>query len=77
MLRGYSSALTAEKLNTSDGTVKIHRKNIYRKLEIGSQAELFSLFINCIPFARPEENTDPAPALPAKPPTPSYLKPTL
>jgi len=59
MLRGYSSALTAEKLNTSDGTVKIHRKNIYRKLEIGSQAELFSLFINCIPFARPEENTDP------------------
>lgn len=59
LLRGYSSALTAEKLNTSDGTVKIHRKNIYRKLEIGSQAELFSLFINCIPFARPEENTDP------------------
>lgn len=59
LLRGYSSALTAEKLNTSDGTVKIHRKNIYRKLEIGSQAELFSLFINCIPFARPDEQTDP------------------
>ncbi|MFC4656171.1 MULTISPECIES: helix-turn-helix transcriptional regulator [Rheinheimera] len=59
MLRGYSSALTAEKLNTSDGTVKIHRKNIYRKLDIGSQAELFSLFISCIPYARPDEATDP------------------
>lgn len=59
LLRGYSSALTAEKLTTSDGTVKIHRKNIYRKLEIGSQAELFSLFINCIPYARPDEKTDP------------------
>lgn len=59
LLRGYSSALTAEKLNTSDGTVKIHRKNIYRKLEIGSQAELFSLFINCIPFAEPDETSDP------------------
>lgn len=59
MLRGYSSALTAQKLNTSDGTVKIHRKNIYRKLDIGSQAELFSLFINCIPFAKPEEQSDP------------------
>ena len=59
LLRGYSSALTAEKLNTSDGTVKIHRKNIYRKLDIGSQAELFSLFINCIPFAEPDETSDP------------------
>ncbi|NQD37572.1 hypothetical protein HPT27_11090 [Permianibacter sp. IMCC34836] len=59
MLRGYSSVLTAQKLNTSDGTVKIHRKNIYRKLDIGSQAELFSLFINCIPFAKPDEQSDP------------------
>jgi DNA-binding CsgD family transcriptional regulator len=59
LLRGYSSALTAEKLQTSDGTVKIHRKNIYRKLEIGSQAELFSLFINCIPYARPGLAEDP------------------
>ncbi|HAT43389.1 MAG TPA: hypothetical protein DCS87_16900, partial [Rheinheimera sp.] len=52
-------ALTAEKLQTSEGTVKIHRKNIYRKLDIGSQAELFSLFINCIPFAQPGVGDDP------------------
>ncbi len=59
LLRGYSSALTAQRLNTSEGTIKIHRKNIYRKLDIGSQAELFSLFINCIPFAKPDEQSDP------------------
>jgi DNA-binding CsgD family transcriptional regulator len=59
MISGYSSALTAQRLNTSEGTIKIHRKNIYRKLDIGSQAELFSLFINCIPFAMPEAGVDP------------------
>ena len=59
MISGYSSALTAQRLHTSEGTIKIHRKNIYRKLDIGSQAELFSLFINCIPFAMPEAGVDP------------------
>ncbi|MBC7617485.1 MAG: helix-turn-helix transcriptional regulator [Candidatus Saccharibacteria bacterium] len=59
MISGYSAALTAQRLKTSVGTIKIHRKNIYRKLEIGSQAELFSLFINCIPFATPESQVDP------------------
>lgn len=59
MLSGYSAALTAERLATTEGTIKIHRKNIHRKLDIGSQAELFSLFIQCIPFAVPGEETDP------------------
>jgi len=59
MISGYSSTLTAQRLNTTEGTIKIHRKNIYRKLDIGSQAELFSLFINCIPFALPEGSADP------------------
>jgi DNA-binding CsgD family transcriptional regulator len=58
-LSGYSSGLTAQRLSTSEGTVKIHRKNIYRKLEIGSQVELFSLFIQCIPYAKPGTNEDP------------------
>ena len=53
MLRGFSSAMTAERLATTEGTIKIHRKNIHRKLDISSQAELFSLFIDCIPFADP------------------------
>ncbi|UUZ65246.1 helix-turn-helix transcriptional regulator [Polaromonas sp. P1-6] len=59
MISGYSSALTAERLHTSEGTIKIHRKSIHRKLDIGSQAELFSLFINCIPFAAPDGMADP------------------
>ncbi len=59
MLSGFSSSLTAERLKTTEGTIKIHRKNIHRKLDIGSQAELFSLFINCIPFALPESPVDP------------------
>jgi DNA-binding CsgD family transcriptional regulator len=59
MISGYSSALTAQRLKTTEGTIKIHRKNIHRKLDIGSQAELFSLFINCIPFATPEGTVDP------------------
>lgn len=59
MISGYSSSLTAQRLNTTEGTIKIHRKNIHRKLDIGSQAELFSLFINCIPYAVPESAADP------------------
>lgn len=59
MLRGYSSGMTARRLSATEGTIKIHRKNIHRKLDIGSQAELFSLFISCIPFASPDERADP------------------
>jgi DNA-binding CsgD family transcriptional regulator len=59
MLSGYSAAQTAEHVRSTEGTVKIHRKNIHRKLEIGSQAELFSLFIQCIPYAKPEQDADP------------------
>lgn len=66
-LSGYSSGLTAQRLNTSEGTVKIHRKNIYRKLEIGSQVELFSLFIQCIPYAKPGTKEDPLTVLQGSP----------
>lgn len=59
MLNGYSVTRTAEKLSMAEGTVKIHRNSIHRKLEISSQAELFSLFIRCIPFARPDQPEDP------------------
>lgn len=59
MLNGYSVTRTAEKLSMAEGTVKIHRNSIHRKLEIGSQAELFSLFVRCIPYAQPERPDDP------------------
>jgi DNA-binding CsgD family transcriptional regulator len=67
MLRGYSSATTAERLATTEGTVKIHRKSIHRKLDISSQAELFSLFISCIPFADPDGGIDPLQVYQSKP----------
>ena len=39
---------TGEVLGITPGTVKIHRKNIYAKLGISSQAELFNRFIRYI-----------------------------
>ncbi|MFV0475541.1 MAG: LuxR C-terminal-related transcriptional regulator, partial [Pikeienuella sp.] len=42
ILRGQSSLSIALNLNIVEGTVKNHRKSIYRKLGISSQAELFS-----------------------------------
>ena len=45
VLRGHSSDAIATALKIAPGTVKIHRKNIYAKLGIGSQAELFSMFL--------------------------------
>ncbi|MEF3048663.1 helix-turn-helix transcriptional regulator [Pseudotabrizicola sp. L79] len=45
VLKGYSAAAIAAGLEISEGTVKVHRKNAYRKLGISSQAQLFSRFI--------------------------------
>lgn len=45
ILRGYSSPSIASLLDISVGTVKVHRKNIYAKLTISSQAELFFMFL--------------------------------
>ena len=36
---------TASQMNISSETVRMHRKNLYLKLEVGSQSELFALFI--------------------------------
>ncbi len=45
VLRGHSSEAIGRHYRISTGTVKIHRKNIYGKLGISSQSELFSRFI--------------------------------
>lgn len=45
ILRGHSSEATGQELGISAGTVRIHRRNIYAKLEISSQRELFSRFL--------------------------------
>lgn len=45
ILTGHSSNAIALHLGISLPTVKTHRRNIYAKLHISSQAELFSLFV--------------------------------
>jgi len=48
VLEGHSSDSIAKDLGISVGTVRIHRRNIYAKLRISSQQELFSIFFKKI-----------------------------
>ncbi|AZC24629.1 helix-turn-helix transcriptional regulator [Pseudomonas sessilinigenes] len=48
ILRGFSSKAMAERLKISPDTVKVHRRHLYAKLDISSQPELFSLFIQSL-----------------------------
>lgn len=47
-LKGHSAEATGRILGISPGTVRIHRRNIYAKLRISSQGELFSKFIETL-----------------------------
>jgi DNA-binding CsgD family transcriptional regulator len=48
VLEGHSSDSIANDLGISVGTVRIHRRNIYAKLQISSQQELFSIFLKMV-----------------------------
>ncbi|SDH89999.1 helix-turn-helix transcriptional regulator [Pseudomonas panipatensis] len=48
ILRGYSSKAMAERLAISPETIKVHRRHLYAKLDISSQPELFSLFLQAL-----------------------------
>jgi len=48
VLEGHSSDSIAKNLGISVGTVRIHRRNIYAKLQISSQQELFAIFFKKI-----------------------------
>ena len=48
VLKGHSSEAIGKVLGISTGTVRIHRKNIYAKLGINTQGELFSQFIGSL-----------------------------
>ncbi|MFE0013460.1 LuxR C-terminal-related transcriptional regulator [Mesorhizobium sp. NPDC059054] len=48
VLQGHSTESIARSLGVAPGTVKVHRRNIHRKLGIKSQAELFARFIQII-----------------------------
>jgi DNA-binding CsgD family transcriptional regulator len=47
-LKGHSAEAMGAMLGISPGTVRIHRRNIYAKLRIRSQGELFSQFIDAM-----------------------------
>jgi len=59
ILHGYSSKAIAERLSISVETVKLHRKNAYSKLDLGTQGELFNLFINSLMNIKDYQGGDP------------------
>jgi len=59
MLKGHSIKSLARQLDISIDTVKHHRKNIYTKLAISSQSELFDLFLTAIKTYNPAKSSDP------------------
>jgi DNA-binding CsgD family transcriptional regulator len=48
VLQGHSSESIGLKLNISTGTVKVHRRNVYRKLGISSQTQLLSIYLSTV-----------------------------
>ena len=58
-LRGYGAETGAGKHNISLETGRRHRKSIYKKLDVNSQADLFALFINVIPYVAKAKGDDP------------------
>ncbi|MGB3313882.1 MAG: LuxR C-terminal-related transcriptional regulator [Albidovulum sp.] len=48
LLKGHSAKSIAQLLDISAGTAGIHRSNIYRKLEITGQGELFLKYLNLL-----------------------------
>ena len=51
VLRGFSTKSISQLLGISPGTVKVHRENIYGKLGVSTQAELFNMFIASVSAA--------------------------
>lgn len=45
VLQGHSSEAIGLSLGISTGTVKVHRRNVYRKLGISSQTQLMSIYL--------------------------------
>ena len=48
LLRGFSTKAIARELDIAPGTVMVHKRNLFSKLGISSQYELFSQFIEAL-----------------------------
>lgn len=59
ILKGHSSKAIANALNISLDTVKVHRKRCHFKLQVNSQAELFSLFLEALKLVPLDSERDP------------------
>jgi len=59
VLHGHSNKSAAERLGITLATVKLHRKHIYKKLDISSQSELFYLFIDSLSSSSTPGDNDP------------------
>jgi DNA-binding CsgD family transcriptional regulator len=59
ILKGHSSKSIARIFGNSPETVKVHRKRIYTKLNITSQGELFSIFLEALAKTPPNSAEDP------------------
>ena len=59
VLQGYSSTAIADKLFISPGTVRVHLRNSYKKLDIGSQVDLHNLFMSALMRFEHYEGGDP------------------
>jgi len=54
VLLGHSNASIGAILGISGETVKVHRRNLYAKIGITSQSELYQRFISYLMSARPQ-----------------------
>jgi DNA-binding CsgD family transcriptional regulator len=52
VLQGHSSESIGLRLGVATGTVKVHRRNIYRKLGISSQTQLMSHYLDSLKTAK-------------------------
>jgi DNA-binding CsgD family transcriptional regulator len=68
ILHGHSSQSIADRLDIALRTVKLHRQNLYQKLDISSQAELFYLFIDSLTCLNSGDGFDPLSAYFQPPP---------
>lgn len=59
ILRGHSSKSAARELGISPETERVHRRRLYTRLGISSQAELFWLFFQASERFDPIKNNDP------------------
>jgi DNA-binding CsgD family transcriptional regulator len=59
LLHGKSVDFIARRLEIAASTVKVHRKHIYSKLHINSQAEIFTLLLEVVGATQYEPGRDP------------------